>query len=366
MKVGLKNSDVTTSGPEIKTIHQMRHLSFFSEYGKVFGNTEAKTKAQKLYGYLQKLNLTKGFPDSLTNNAKGYNLMATMYAIFALAFYHQYAALPAEKASIETMLKATYDSAEPLFDAKEGAYTSEGDIKYDPPSRFPAQKTYASANILMHVIEGLAQLCIVVPTNQAYKDRLKAVVNYMFDKIYVPEPPSGGYMADFAFEGYDKKDINYGHNMQIVHLLELSVKTLGQQLTPDQKTKLINMCKTGNKGWVPIGSGADAIGYLKENSSKTDVVWWVQAECVLGNGWLAINADDQPTKTDAMTKLIQNLKFIRKHVIDPVNGEWFDTLEPGSLKPKTSDKGHEWKASYHSGRCALILKEYCEKLAKIT
>jgi hypothetical protein len=54
-------------------------------------------------------------------------------------------------------------------------------------------------------------------------------------------------------------------------------------------------------------------------------------------------------------------EFVQTYFVD--GGEWRDELDTTfTPNPNKVNKGHEWKASYHTGRCAFILKEYCPNL----
>jgi mannobiose 2-epimerase len=282
--------------------------------------------------------------------------MATGFALYGIATYAQHVASPAEKSAVLAILKETYTSVEYLYNKDVGAYEGEGAMTYDRPGDV---EKYVSANLLMHMIEALTPMCLVAPTVTEYKERLSRLVDFVFNKLYVTT--GGGFLTDYAFTGYDNKDVSYGHNAQMVYILETALAALNLPVTT-YTAKLAGMCLTMDKGFVAVGTD-DKMGYVKERATSTVVVWWVQAEALLGYAWLAINGGE--AAATGKKRFLHVWAFVQKHFVDSVNGEWWDTLDTVDYTRSSDIKGHAWKSSYHTGRCAFILKEYCTKLAAV-
>ena len=88
-----------------------------------------------------------------------------------------------------------------------------------------------------------------------------------------------------------------------------------------------------------------------------DCHWWVQAETVVGY----INLYEYFNNEDALEKALQCWNFIKKHLIDSKNGEWFWSLKADGTINTADDKAGFWKCPYHNGRMCMQskLKLHC-------
>jgi mannose/cellobiose epimerase-like protein (N-acyl-D-glucosamine 2-epimerase family) len=60
-----------------------------------------------------------------------------------------------------------------------------------------------------------------------------------------------------------------------------------------------------------------------------------------------------------LQRLERTLEFIELHQRDQQFGEWYwDTNPNGSRGPHRSDKGGEWKASYHGVRALVFTSDF--------
>jgi mannobiose 2-epimerase len=92
-------------------------------------------------------------------------------------------------------------------------------------------------------------------------------------------------------------------------------------------------------------------------------VWWSQAEALLGFDWL----HKQTGKASNKARLTQTLNFIKTHLLDKRDGEWYWQTGPtggaplafnaGGVNFAPTVKGNAWKASYHTGRALLRLAQ---------
>ena len=58
---------------------------------------------------------------------------------------------------------------------------------------------------------------------------------------------------------------------------------------------------------------------------------------------------------DALEKALQCWNFIKKHLIDSKNGEWFWSLKADGTINTIDDKAGFWKCPYHNGRMCMEL-----------
>ena len=105
------------------------------------------------------------------------------------------------------------------------------------------------------------------------------------------------------------------------------------------------------------GEGLQADGgMIYEKNTETGEVdadrhWWVQAETVVGY----INLYEYFNNEDALEKALQCWNFIKKHLIDSKNGEWFWSLKTDGTINTADDKAGFWKCPYHNGRMCMEL-----------
>jgi mannobiose 2-epimerase len=85
--------------------------------------------------------------------------------------------------------------------------------------------------------------------------------------------------------------------------------------------------------------------------------WWVQAEvlyALLLMGFLYPDDD-----RNYFTLFTRQWTYIKTYCLDQQNGGWFERGLDRSPKPKTQQKSHEWKSTYHTYRalenCILLL-----------
>ena len=92
---------------------------------------------------------------------------------------------------------------------------------------------------------------------------------------------------------------------------------------------------------------------LESSHIDADRHWWVQAETVVGY----INLYQHFHREDALEKALTCWDFIKKHLIDEKNGEWFWSLKADGAVNTDDDKAGFWKCPYHNGRMCMEIIE---------
>lgn len=77
--------------------------------------------------------------------------------------------------------------------------------------------------------------------------------------------------------------------------------------------------------------------------------WWPQAEALVGffNAW-QISGDDKYLQI-----VLDNWNFIKQHILDTKNGEWFWGVDENHAIMPGEDKAGLWKCPYHNSRACL-------------
>ena len=99
-------------------------------------------------------------------------------------------------------------------------------------------------------------------------------------------------------------------------------------------------------------------GLWNEFDSETmewdkEMHWWPQAEAMVGfyNAWQLSN------KEDYLSHSLKSWTFIKDHLIDYQNGEWYWGLHSDYLPMHEKEKAGFWKCPYHNSRaCLEIIK----------
>ena len=93
--------------------------------------------------------------------------------------------------------------------------------------------------------------------------------------------------------------------------------------------------------------------------------WWVQAENVIGQLYLArFHSDpDTPEEQKWLADAYQSWRYIADNLIDP-NGEWYWSRRADGTINRDDDKAGFWKCPYHNSRMCLESTRILDKLSK--
>lgn len=99
----------------------------------------------------------------------------------------------------------------------------------------------------------------------------------------------------------------------------------------------------------------DGMIYEMQNGhgADGDRHWWVQAETVVGY----FNLWEHFGNQEGLENAIMCWEFIKAHIIDRENGEWFWSLRSDGTVNREDDKAGFWKCPYHNGRMCMELIE---------
>lgn len=90
-----------------------------------------------------------------------------------------------------------------------------------------------------------------------------------------------------------------------------------------------------------------------KGTTDRDCHWWVQAENVVGHINLYQHFDDEV----ALQKASRCWEYIKKHLIDYKNGEWYWSVRADGTVNTADDKAGFWKCPYHNGRMCMEMIE---------
>lgn len=208
-------------------------------------------------------------------------------------------------------------------------------------------------NTHLHILEPYTNLYRVWKDDYLRK-QLKNLISIFTDKILDKETNHLGLFFD---EDWNPKSdvISYGHDIEASWLLHEAALVLGDQSVLKEVEKIVpEIAHAASKGLCEDGS---MIYEKSEINKHTDNErhWWVQAEAVVGY----INLYQHFGDKDALQKALKTWEFIKDHLIDHTNGEWFWSILPDGNKNTHEDKAGFWKCPYHNGRmCMEIIERF--------
>ena len=204
-----------------------------------------------------------------------------------------------------------------------------------------------SMNTHLHIIEAYANLY------EVWQDSfLKAQVEGLLEVFveHIIDNQSGHLILFFDEEWKPKsKIISYGHDIEAAWLLQQCAEKINNDnLTEAMKHAAIKITDAVSKGldddgglWYEYDVSTDHL--IREKHS------WPQAEAMIG----FMNAYEITGDKEYLQKSFNSWIFIKKHIKDNVNGEWFWGVNEDNSIMQGQDKAGFWKCPYHNSRACL-------------
>ena len=205
-------------------------------------------------------------------------------------------------------------------------------------------------NTHLHIIEAYANLYTVWP-EIFLKEKIINLL-HIFDKYFLDK--INYHFRLFMTEEWGSKSTlqSFGHDIEASWLLYQCAEISGNELYIDKFKKLV----------MPIAdAAANAIdkdgGMWYEYDPATNELikekhWWPQAEAMIG----FFNAYQLSGDEKYLQLSIESWGFVKKHIKDNENGEWFWGVEE-DYTAMQKDKAGFWKCPYHNTRaCIEIIK----------
>lgn len=151
--------------------------------------------------------------------------------------------------------------------------------------------------------------------------------------------------------------VSFGHDIEASWLLFEAAQVLGdKELEEKVKEVSLKIADTASEGLEP--DGGMAYERVEDHTDK-ERHWWVQAEAVVGYMYAYQNSGDARYKENASDVW----SYIRDHLVDKENGEWFWSCFPDGSINRKEDKAGFWKCPYHNGRmCMEMMEKFGQKV----
>lgn len=273
------------------------------------------------------------------------------FCIYALSEYHiafeSKEALVLAKELFELLEAKSYD---PIDGGYFEAFTQGWEPLASPKLSNKDQDSPKTMNTHLHVLEAYTNLFKIWPSQ-----KLKASINgllQVFKQYFIS--PLGHLHLFFSADWHVESDsISYGHDIEASWLLWEAAKLVEDQDTLTLTKELVLLIANAAK------KGLAADGSLLNESNTDQTIWnqerhwWQQAEAMVG--WM--NAWQLSGQSENGEIVLNAWSFIKTHLLDFENGEWYWGVNADYSKMLHEDKAGFWKCPYHNTRmCIEILR----------
>ncbi len=360
-------------------IQQARYLWFFSAYSSSKASPESLVIAKAVKDYiLKKKTADKMIPYALDTAPpdQRIHLYSLYFAIYGLSAYAMAAAksAPAENTAAKTAALEIFNALQKKFSYPPNSpnpigYMVEGPAPEGEPitdKNEGSTKPLMSFNAVMHGIEAFTEL-YKATQDKTVAARLRMLMDLLITKMFVP--------TEFRIVNYcdptstnnlslpNAEFIDYGHNLEMVFLMDFAVKALG--LTGNDKDKymkpMINLCKSMLKEKKAWDQTLNTVKDHNDSKRQNKKDWWTQFEVMAACEWMYSSTKDQ----DYRKLLKAIIDFVTVHFwadLGGGKGEFYSAIENNGGKWESSGTNKNiasnWKSNYHVGRTLILLDQW--------
>ena len=141
--------------------------------------------------------------------------------------------------------------------------------------------------------------------------------------------------------------VSYGHDLENIWLLVDAADAAGLPAAPYLDLFRENFAYSMKYGWDAKDGGFWYNGWFHQPADNRTKSWWVQAE-VLMSALTMYRLTGDSLYWDVFER---TWTFVRDHVVDGKNGEWWQTVN--EKLEQSGAKANGWKGGYHNGRAMI-------------
>lgn len=354
----LHNNKIKADAPKGVVINA-RILWTFSAAYQLLHNEKYLALAQRAYNYIKQYFIDTEYGGVYWSVDASGNIKESRKQIYGLAFciygLSEYYAASKNEAALQ-YAKELYACIETYsFDAGYKGYTEACTREWQPlhDLRLSAKDANEkkTMNTHLHIIEAYASLYKLWP-DEMLKHKIEELL-FLFDQYFINHHT--GHLRLFFDEQWNEKPgvISYGHDIEAAWLLLQCAEIVQHDCwIKKYKEHAITITNAATKGLDNDGGL-----WYEYNLTKQELVkekhWWPQAEAIVG----FYNAYQISNDESYLDKALRSWVFIKNHLLDKENGEWFWGITENNSVMKNYDKAGFWKCPYHNSRaCLEILK----------
>lgn len=279
-------------------------------------------------------------------------IYALGFAIYGLSEYHR---ATGDKEALDYAINLFHSIEKYSFDkVKNGyleAFTREWNEIEDMRLSEKDANEKKTMNTHLHILEPYTNLYRVWK-DEKLKNQIKNLIVVFLDKILNKET---NHLKLFFDEEWNGKDhiVSYGHDIEASWLIYEAASVLGEDELLKRVEKVIPQIADAASEGLRGDGGMVYEMNLETNEVDADRHWWVQAETVVGFFYLYKHFQ----REDALEKAVACWNYIKKHLIDYSNGEWYWSIKADGTVNTIDDKAGFWKCPYHNGRMCMEIIE---------
>ena len=278
-------------------------------------------------------------------------IYAVAFAVYGLSELNR---ATGDAQALEYAIKLYNAIEEHSFDVEKGGYfeafTREWETIEDMRLSEKDANESKTMNTHLHVLE--AYTCLYrVWKNEKLKQSLRRLIDVFEKHIVGPD----GHLRLFFNNDWEcrSETVSYGHDIEASWLLHEAALVLGDPETLSRIESLVpHIVKAASEGFTAEG-GMTYEKHGPDGPVDGDRHWWVQAEAVVGY----LNLWDRFGSQEGIEKALMCWDFIKAHMIDRNNGEWFWSVRSDGSVNRDDDKAGFWKCPYHNGRMCMEILE---------
>lgn len=205
-------------------------------------------------------------------------------------------------------------------------------------------------NTHLHILEAYTTL-FSISGSVLVKKALENLILLFLNKFYKTENNHFRLFFNDDWEHLDQK-VSYGHDIEAFWLLIEAAKSI-QNTDLLQKIKSLTKPLTNTfleEAYVENGGIINETDLVTKHTDK-DRHWWPQAEAMVGLYY----AYQITEEYHYLTPVFNIWTYIREHIIDHKNGEWFFRVDENNVPYQQEDKISMWKCPYHNSRACIVL-----------
>ncbi|WP_149206454.1 AGE family epimerase/isomerase [Flavobacterium johnsoniae] len=349
-------NDHIVANAEKGSVLNSRILWTFSSSYQITKKENHKEIAKRAFEYLSKYFYDPEFnglfwsinADKTPKDTKN-QIYALAFAIYGLSEYY---VISQDQKALETAVNLYKSIQKYSYDPVNKGYLEAFTRNWQPIEDLRLSDKDANEkktmNTHLHIIEAYANLFKVWKDETLKKDSIELLET--IEKHFINTET--GHLRLFFDENWIEKPdvISYGHDIEAAWLLLQCAEVLEEEnLIANYKKHAVQIAEVTKEGFDTDG-GLWYEFEPKENELIAEKHWWVQAEALIG----FYNAYQLTEKEEYLEIVFKNWNFIKKHILDHKNGEWFwGIYKDYSLIEK--DKAGFWKCPYHNSRACLEL-----------
>lgn len=276
-------------------------------------------------------------------------IYALAFAIYGLSEYY---AISKDEKALEIAVNLYQKIQEHSYDTLNKGYFEAFTRDWQPIEDLRLSEKDANEkktmNTHLHIVEAYANLFKVWKNKKLQSDIIELLQT--IEKHFINTET--GHLRLFFNENWIEKPdvISYGHDIEAAWLLlQCAEISEDETLIGNYKKHAIHIAEVTQEG-LDTDGGLWYEFDPEKNELIAEKHWWVQAEALIG----FYNAYQLTNDEKFLNIVYKNWKFIKKHILDKQNGEWFWGVNRDySLIEK--DKAGFWKCPYHNGRACLEL-----------